>query len=103
MKYKTKKLIDLEKKRYSILTDDLETCYLCRSAKQDIHEIYGGSNRKVSMENGFCVPLCRYHHRILTDNPKENDVLKQTCQKVYEMNHTRKEFISLIGKNFIYK
>lgn len=101
MKYKTKKLLDLEKKRYSILTEDLETCYLCRSPKQDIHEIFGGSNRKVSMQHGFCVPLCRYHHRILTDNPNENFLLKQTCQKVYEFKHTRKEFIDIIGRNYL--
>ena len=101
MRYKTNKLINLEKKRYSILTNDLGTCYLCRNDKDDIHEIYGGRNRVVSIKNGFCVPLCRLHHRVVTDNPSMNLKLQKLCQKVFEFNHTRKEFMQLIGKSYL--
>lgn len=101
MRYKTTKLINLEKKRYSILTEDLTTCYLCRQPKDDIHEIYGGANRKISMANGFCVPLCRHHHRQVTDDNEQNRKLKETCQRVYELNHTRSEFRNLIGRSYL--
>lgn len=98
MKYKSYKLQKLERNRYSILTNDLEHCYLCGKSPVDIHEIYGGANRKTSMLNGFCVPLCRQHHREITDN--NGFELKKLCQKEYEKTHTREDFIFIIGKSY---
>ena len=51
---KTSKQIKLEKSRYSILTDDLKHCYICRFQgkevlRDDLHEVYGGSNRRRSI------------------------------------------------------
>lgn len=99
---KTSKQIKLEKSRYSILTNDLEHCYICRFQgkkvlRDDLHEVYGGANRKRSILNGLVVPLCRKHHQdkeILSE-------LKVATQKMYEINHTRDEFIKLIGKSYI--
>lgn len=107
IRYKTKKLIKLENNRYSILTNDLECCYLCFNDDCheydliDIHEIYGGANRQISMENGFCVPLCRHHHILATNDNSINLILKQLCQKKYEKTHSREDFIHLIGKNYL--
>ena len=101
MRNKTYKLQKLEKNRYSILTSDMEDCIICKSPFVDIHEIYGGGNRKVSMTNGFCVPLCREHHKVATENYSANVFLKIKCQKEFEKTHTREEFISLIGRNYL--
>lgn len=101
MKYKSYKLKKLERNRYSILTSDLEHCYLCGKYPVDIHEIFGGANRQVSMKNGFCIPLCREHHREVTDNNYISLRLKQICQKEYEKTNSREEFMSLIGKNHL--
>lgn len=101
MKTKSSKLRKLEKGRYSILTKDMDSCFLCKYQLVDIHEIYGGSNRKKSMEHGFCVPLCRYHHEMVTNKPLQNLVLKQMCQKEFEKNHTREEFMIIIGRNYL--
>ena len=65
---KTSKQIKLEKSRYSILTNDLEHCYICRFQgkkvlRDDLHEVYNGANRKRSILNGLVVPLCRKHHQ----------------------------------------
>lgn len=95
MKYKTNKLKNLEKKRFSLLTNDLEHCFICKKTPVDIHEIYGGSNRKRSMIYGFCVPLCRKHHQDL----ETLKYLKEIMQKEYEKEHTREEFIKIIGKS----
>ena len=46
MRYKTTKLINLEKQRKSILTKDMTVCYFCKKPKDDIHEIYGNINAK---------------------------------------------------------
>lgn len=46
IKNKSNKLSKLEKKRFSILTDDLEHCFICKELdeslipKDDLHEIY---------------------------------------------------------------
>lgn len=99
---KTSKQIKLEKSRYSILTDDLEHCYICRLQgkkvlRDDLHEVYGGANRKRSILNGLVVPLCRKHHQ----NEEILSELKIAMQKMYEVNHTRDDFIKLIGKSYI--
>lgn len=101
MRNKTNKLIQLERHRYSILTEDLEHCFLCGQKKNDIHEVYGGSNRQQSMKYGFCVPLCRFHHQVVTMMPLHNRQLQIWCQSEFEKTHTRKEFMDIIGKNYL--
>ena len=101
MKNKKYKLQKLEKNRYSILTNNMDRCFICGSPFVDIHEIYGGGNRKVSMKNGFTVPLCRSHHQTATLDSSASLYLKQKCQKKYEETHTKDEFMKLIGKNYL--
>lgn len=101
MKQKTAKLRKLEKNRYSILTKDLEHCWLCGKSPVDIHEIYGGANRKISMKNGFCMPLCRQHHEIITNENTLSIYIKEICQQEFEKTHSRVEFMNLIGKNYL--
>ena len=100
MKQKSAKLRNLERNRYSIITDDMEHCYICRKSPVDIHEIYGGANRKVSMENGFCVPLCRRHHQVVTDKASISKIFKRACQQIFEESHSREDFMKLIGRNY---
>ena len=97
IKKKSNKLAKLEKERYSILTNNLKICYICKTKKEDLHEIYGGRNRKISIKNGFVVPLCRKCHQ----NNEILQKLQRELQKKYEKTHTREEFIKLIGKNYL--
>ena len=103
IKNKTNKQAKLENSRYSIITNDLKHCYICTERglkdipKDDLHETYGGSNRKRSIENGFVVPLCRKCHQ-------DDEILKflqRFMQLEYEETHTREEFIKLIGKSYL--
>lgn len=92
-------------KRFSIL-NNLDTCYFCGKPAQCIHEVYyGTANRKISIKNGFCVGLCHGEHNLYTKsvhNDRKMDLeLKQLYQKEYEKNHTREEFIKLIGKSYL--
>jgi len=100
MKQKSATLRNLERNRYSILATDLENCYFCGRSPVDMHEIYGGRNRRVSMQNGFCVPLCRRHHENITNNEQLSLLLKKDCQESFEATHSRDEFMKLIGKNY---
>ena len=97
IKKKSNKLAKLEKERYSILTNNLEICYICKTKKEDLHEIYGGRNRKTSIKKGFVVPLCRKCHQ----NNEVLQRLQRKMQRKYEKTHTREEFIKLIGKNYL--
>ena len=96
---RTSKQNELEKSRNNIPGTKNNKCYNChREFKNlDKHEIYGGSNRKRSIENGFVVNLCRTCHQ----NEHLINKLKIEFQKKYEKDHTRAEFIQLIGKSYI--
>lgn len=91
-------------KRYSIL-NNLRYCYFCGRPAECIHEVYFGKNRKISIQNGFCVGLCNYHHNMSDDsvhfNSDKNRELKELYQREYEKDHTREEFMRLIGENFL--
>lgn len=92
-------------KRYSIL-NNLDKCYFCGTKAQCIHEVFfGTSNRKKSIENGFCIGLCNKHHNMSNNsvhfNKKMDLELKQLYQKEFEKKYTRDEFIKLIGKSYL--
>lgn len=92
----------------SILSKEKE-CYFCQTTQnlQDHHIFYGTGKRPISEKYGFKVWLCAWHH---TQSPlsvhlkpnRGNDLkLKMDCQKKYEENHTREEFIKLIGRSYL--
>lgn len=101
LKTYSKKRAKIERKRYSILTDDMNKCFFCDNPKDDIHEIYPGSKRIISMKNGFCVPFCRKCHDETQNNRMKMLFLQQKCQKKYESDHSREDFINLVGKNYL--
>ena len=86
-------------------------CWYCKTTYNlENHHIYFGPNRKVSDKNGFVVWLCNYHHTgslcgiskySVHFNRKMNLKLKQICQSKYEENHTRDDFIRLIGRSYL--
>ena len=83
-------------------------CFLCAKLKGDTsekpcdkHHIYEGKNRQVSERNGFYIYVCRKHHNMIHDHPKEFLWIKQKTQREYERDHTRKEFMKLIGRNYL--
>ncbi len=98
IKKKSSKLAKLERDRDKKIIKSGK-CDLCHKSFKhlDPHEVYGGANRKRSIENGFIKMLCRKCHG---DNKKLQQ-LKIDTQKEYEKNHTREEFIKIIGKNYI--
>lgn len=98
IKKKSSKLAKLERQRDKALTKSGK-CECCGKVckKLDPHEVYGGSNRKRSITNNFVKLLCRECH-------SDKNVIKQLridTQKEYEKNHTREEFIALIGKSYL--
>lgn len=97
----------------SIINQDRGTCYLCIKLHNDYrywmnreeHHVYDGPNRQISEENGFKVKLCLPHHRtgpeavhVKAENMR---LIQRDVQREYEKTHTRKEFMDLIGRNFL--
>ena len=103
MKYKTNKLAKLERSRFSIFTDDLDTCMFCGMSATDLNEIFRGRNRQNSMKYGAVQPLCRKCHSRITNNTELENKWKIKCQKrvmeYYKMSI--EEFIEIFGKNYI--
>lgn len=101
IKKKSKKLAKLEKNRFSIITNDLEHCYICKAKKEDLHEIFGGRNRKKSMEFGLVIPVCRKCHK----NIENNETLKQKWHKVgqkeFKKHYKTEDFMQIFGKNYL--
>ena len=68
------------------------------------HVIYGTSNRKNSEKYGLKVWLCHRHHtgdEGVHFNKDLDLMLKQTAQKEFEKTHTREEFMTIFGRNWL--
>ena len=101
LKKKSNKLKKLESNRYSIITNNLDICYICKKAKkEDLHEIFGGSNRQTSMKYGLVIPVCRKcHERWKIDKNLRQELQNEAKQK-FKATYTA-EFIKVFGKNFV--
>lgn len=94
-----KKITD--SKRYSIITDDLEHCYVCGGKKECLHEVFFGKNRQASKNYGMVIPLCNYHHNASNEgvhfNKKLDIELKEKAEKCFlEIEgNTIKKFIEI--------
>lgn len=83
-------------------------CWFCGTTYNlHCHHIYFGANRKNSEKYGFKVFICGCHHNLggngqCVHRSREIDLqLKRACQRKFEETHTREEFISIIGKNYL--
>jgi hypothetical protein len=89
------------------MDQELYMCEVCgMSPAVTTHEVYyGTANRKVSIKNGFQVKICaRCHdaaHYKIDIGIDVNRKLRERFQREYEKNHTRQEFIELIGHNYL--
>lgn len=87
----------------SIITDDLETCFICGSMATDLHHcIHGTANRKLADKYKLTVGLCRYCHMKLHDQGAGDDFCKMAAQYAFEEKvGDRLEFINIFGKSFL--
>lgn len=94
-----------QKRGESILQKE-KKCYITgRTDNLHCHHIYFGSNRRTSDLCGFWVWLTGEWHNQSPYGVHFNhglDIyLKQECQRVFEEKHSRKEFMYLIGRNYL--
>lgn len=98
IKKKSKRLAKLERQRDKNLVKE-GICEFCGNYSRhlDPHEVYGGSNRKRSIQHKFVKLICPKCH----SNETIINQLRIDTQKEYEKTHTRQEFINLIGKSYL--
>lgn len=90
----------------SIMTSDLEHCYVCGRSPVQMHHCLGGIRRKISDSDGLIVPLCVEHHLDSKNGVHgQNHALKLAlmcqAQTVYEKTHTHEQWMSRYGKNYL--
>lgn len=89
----------------SILQEKKECFITLSPTRLHKHHIFGGANRQVSEDNGFWVYLRDDWHNMadygVHFNKQLDLMLKQTCQRKFEETKSRKDFMDLIGRNYL--
>lgn len=87
----------------SIITDDLDHCYLCGMPKQNIHHcIHGTANRKHSDRLGLVIPVCYQCHQAIHSTRKLDLQVMQGAQRVFEEKiGNREDFRRIFGKSWL--
>lgn len=102
LKKKSKKQKKLEDKRFSIITNNLEICYLCnKNRKEDLHEVFGGCNRTKSIQWGLVIPICRKCHSEWDVNPELRKEIQQEAQIIFENTYSHELFMTEFKRNYL--
>lgn len=101
IKKKSSGLAKLEKNRFSIITKDLEHCYLCGNQKQELHELVEGKNRQASMKYGLVIPICRKCHILVTNNRTLQEKLHKVAQKEFKKHYKSENFVQIFNENYL--
>jgi len=103
VKKKTKKPYKPSVPYWSILTEDLDECYITGSKDNvHIHHIFGAANKKNSEKYGFIIPLRADWHNMsdygVHFNKELNLKLKRKCEDYWLKHYGNKEdFIQKFG------
>lgn len=93
LKQKTSKLAKLERNRFSIITDQMDECYICKrkNVKLELHEVFRGRNRQKCMIWGLVVPSCiRCHSKVTAER---NRLLEQEAKEIFIKKYGEEKFI----------
>lgn len=88
-------------KAISIITDDLETCFVCGRMASDIHHcIHGHGRRDLAQKYHLVIGVCNECHSNIHDRDTALDRrLQQLAQKKFE-EHYDLNFREIFGKNY---
>lgn len=102
IKQKTSKLKAKENKRYSIIQDNQEMCFLCgQQTKLDKHEAFGGCNRQKSIQWGLVYYICRLcHGKADIDSAVRNYLHGFAKEKFVEL-YGEDKFLEEFKKNYV--
>ncbi len=102
LKKKSNKLKRLENNRFSIITDNLKICYICKQKKKDdLNEVFEGSNRQMSMRYGLVIPVCRECHSKYDLDIKLRAKYMKEAQIIFENTYSHELFMKEFKKNYL--
>lgn len=94
-------------KHKSIITSDMEHCYVCGTPLNlHIHHcIYGNGKRKLADKYKLIIPLCARHHNMSNEGVHFNKILdneiKQLAQKKFNETYPDLDFLKTFGKSYL--
>ncbi len=99
-----------DKNRFSIIIEDLSKCCVpgcdCIEGIQ-LHEVFYGAYRHVSIRYGLVIPLCSFHHTIrefAIHNNREMDLYyKKLGQAIFEKKYSHELFMKEFKINYLEK
>lgn len=103
IKKRSYKLAKAETNRTSIFTDDLEHCIICGKKRDNLHEVFFGRNRQLSIKFGLVIPLCLECHREMHRNKELQEVWHEKGQAVFERTYSDLDFLTIFRKNYCIK
>ena len=107
MKKRTYKHSKADKNRFSIITSDLDHCVICGAKKDNLHEIFYGSYRHLSIKYGLVIPLCLKHHtmgKFSIHNDRELDLYyKRLAQTIFMSRYSYESFMKEFKINYLDK
>lgn len=107
LKKQTYKHSKADKMRFSIITNDLDHCIICGAKKDNLHEVFYGSYRHLSIKYGLVIPLCLKHHtmgKFAIHNDRELDLYyKRLAQTIFMSRYSYELFIKEFKINYLEK
>lgn len=104
---KSKKAAKADRNRFSIITNDLEHCIICGAKKDNLHEVFYGSYRHLSIKYGLVIPLCLKHHTMgefAIHNDRELDLYyKRLAQTIFMSRYSYELFMKEFKINYLDK
>ena len=102
IKKQSKKQRKFETKRFSIITNNLNICYICnQNEKRDLNEVFGGSNRRKSMEWGLVIPICGDCHFEWHLSKELRQKYQQEAQLIFEKQYSHESFMAEFKRNYL--
>lgn len=99
---KSNKLKRLENNRFSIITDNLKICYICKQKKKDdLNEVFEGSNRQMSMKYGLVIPICRECHNNYDLDINLRSKYMKEAQIIFENTYSHELFMKEFKRNYL--
>lgn len=91
----------------SIITDDMEHCFICKTTQNlEMHHcIHGTANRRKADKYKLVIPLCHTHHTgsnySVHHDAKLDLKIKQIAQKKFEEKYSHEKWMEVFGKSYI--
>lgn len=101
IKKRTTKLSCLERNRTSLFTDDLNHCIICGAKRDNLHEVFFGRNRQLSMKYELVIPLCIECHQEMHKNEQWQDYWHKKGQLAFIANYPNLDFLSIFHRNYL--